>query len=171
MSLTDWVSWDRHLIDILFDKPPLNLREELKVIPLTKNYGTVGTAFDYAIRLQIACINADLVGDFPLVAEHGVRGNRKRKEFIANFHQKRTNFINNKLALHDLLPDCLILAKMEAVFRSGRDFPDSDIFSVNEADMLEVKTLSSEEAVEYGLVHAIKTELMPKGVQVTFIGQ
>lgn len=39
-----------------------------------------------------------------------------------------------------------------------------------ETDMLEVKTLSSTEAVEYGLVHAIKTELMPEGADVTFIG-
>ena len=39
-----------------------------------------------------------------------------------------------------------------------------------EADMLEVKTLTSEEAIEYGLVHKIKTELMPKGVQVALIG-
>ena len=49
--------------------------------------------------------------------------------------------------------------------RCGRKIEDV------EADMLEVKTLSSEEAVEYGLVHAIKAELIPKGIQVTFIGQ
>jgi len=39
-----------------------------------------------------------------------------------------------------------------------------------EADMLQVKTLNSMEAVDYGLVHSIKTELIPKGVHVTFIG-
>ena len=38
-----------------------------------------------------------------------------------------------------------------------------------ETDMLDVKTLSSEEAVKYGLVHNIKTELIPKGVPVTLI--
>lgn len=38
-----------------------------------------------------------------------------------------------------------------------------------ETDMLQVKTLTSEEAVEYGLVHNIKTELAPKGVQITLI--
>ena len=38
-----------------------------------------------------------------------------------------------------------------------------------EADMLEVRTLNSAEAVEYGLVHGIKTELMPKGADVTLI--
>lgn len=39
-----------------------------------------------------------------------------------------------------------------------------------EKDMLNVRTLTSQEAVEYGLVHDIKTELLPKGVQVTLIG-
>ena len=48
--------------------------------------------------------------------------------------------------------------------RCGRNVADV------EADMLEVKTLTATEAVEYGLVHSIKTELIPKGVQVTFIG-
>jgi len=38
-----------------------------------------------------------------------------------------------------------------------------------ESDMLEVKTLSSTQAADYGLVHGIKTELVPKGADVTLI--
>lgn len=141
MSLIDWVRWDRNLIDALFDKPAFNIKGELKAEPLTKNYSTVGTAFDYAFRLKVAHSNAKLVSDFPLVAEHGIRGNRKRKEFINNFRLKRIDLIKGQLTIYDLLPDCVILAKMEAVYRSGRDFPNSDIFHVDEADVQDLGNL------------------------------
>ena len=142
MSLTGWVRWDSELIDVLFDKPAFNIKGELKAEPVTKNYTTVGAAFNYAIMLQVARINVSLVSNFPLVAEHGIKGNRKRKEFISNFKEKRSSFFGGQLTLFDLLPDCIILAKMEAVSRRGRDFPNSEVFSVNEADTVDLERLT-----------------------------
>ena len=118
MSLTDWVRWGSNLIDVLFDKPAFNIKSDLKAEPLTKNYGTVGTAFDYALRLQVASLNTHLVSSFPLVAEHGIKGNRKRKEFISSFENKRNSYLCGQLTINELLPDCVILAKIEAVYRS-----------------------------------------------------
>lgn len=154
MSLTDWVRWDSNLIDDLFDKPAFNIKGELKAEPLTKNYSTVRTAFDYAMRLRVADLNADLVSDFPLVAELGIKGNRRRREFINNFQQKRTSFLSGQLTIHDLLSDCIILAKIEAVFRSGRNFPNSDIFYVEEADVQDLHNLI--ELVDHNLFRAKK---------------
>ena len=141
MSLTDWVKGETKLVDALFDKPAFNIKGGLKAEPLTKNYPTVGTAFDYALRLQVASLNANLVSSFPLVAQKGVGGNRKRREFINNFEEKRKNYLSGQLAIHDLLQDCVILAKMDNVFRSGKDYPNSDIFSVDEADIEDLQRL------------------------------
>jgi hypothetical protein len=141
MSLTHWVEWDRELIDALFDKPALNVKGELKVEPLTKNYGTVGSAFDYALRLYVARLNANIVKDFPLVAEYGIKGNKKRKAFIEEFLKKTAAFLNGQLTLGDLLPDCIILAKIEAIYRSGQDIPNSEIFSINELDVTDIEKM------------------------------
>lgn len=141
MSLTDWVKGETKLIDVLFDKPAFNIKGDLKAEPMTKNYPTVGTAFDYALRLQVASLNASLVSSFPLVAEQGIRSNRKRKEFINEFKEKSRGYLNGQLKIGDLLRDCVILAKMDNVFRSGRDYPNSDIFSVDEADIEDLQRL------------------------------
>ena len=39
-----------------------------------------------------------------------------------------------------------------------------------EKDMFEVRTLDSTQAKEYGLIHAVKMELFPKGAEVILIG-
>ena len=141
MSLTDWVSFDSSLFDLLFDKPPFNLRGELKAAPLTNHYRTVGTAFDYAMRLLVSRINYAFVNDFPIVAEHGIKGNKIRQKFIADFDENRKAFLNGELPLFDLLPDCVVLAKLEAVFRSSRDFPNSEIFYVDDDDVRDLNNL------------------------------
>jgi len=143
MSLTVWVDGEKKLIDALFDKPAFNIKGDLKAEPLTKNYGTVGTAFDYALRLQVASLNANLVSSFPLVAEQGIRSNRKRKEFTNEFKEKRRGYLSGQLKIGDLLRDCVILAKMDNVVRSGKDYPNSDIFSVDEADIEDLQRLTN----------------------------
>lgn len=144
MSLTDWVNWDKDLFNLFGDKPKLNVTGELKAPPLTKNYSTVGTALDYALRLRVLQLNPELVSawvDFPLTAEYGIKGNKKRHEFIFGFRQKLTRLSTNPDDVMELLPDCVILAKLESVYRSGMDFPNSDIFSVDSNDVVDLTTL------------------------------
>jgi hypothetical protein len=161
MSLTNWVEWDRELIDKLFNKPVFNSAEDhshiLKAEPLTKNYGTIGTAFDYAMRLMLAKINQGKIfhyitrmvknpiifsddDDFPITADYGAKA-KKRKDFIKDFLNKKNEYIENRTSLNDLLSDCIILAKMETIYRSGKDFPDSDIFSINNDDITDLQNL------------------------------
>jgi hypothetical protein len=139
MSLTHWVEWDRELFNKLFDKPKDKLVGELKAPPLTKNYSTVGTAFDYAIRFYLSCINHKS-NYFSLVAEFGVRDDKKRKRFIDDFERKRVG-ISNKQDVYKLLPDCIILAHLDSVYRNGRDFPNSDIFRIDDADVQDLRKL------------------------------
>lgn len=142
MSLTDWTNYSRDLIDALYDKPDFNIRGELKAQPLTGSYTIVETAFDYAIRLQVARFNANLFSDFPLAAQLGIRGDKKRKGFIDDFEGKSREYLRDRLTLSELLPDCIILAKMEAVSRSGKDIPNADIFSVDEPDIVDLQILT-----------------------------
>ncbi len=140
MSLTDFTNYARVIFDAICDKPRLSLKGELLAPPLTQNYGTVGTAFDYAMRLMLSDINKTPVSEFPLVAELAAK-RKKRKQFIASFHDRRLAFRRHQLAIDELIPDCITLAKLESVFRSKQDFPDSLIFTVDEHDVADLKSL------------------------------
>lgn len=143
MSLTDWVEWDKGLFDI-FTKPDLDVKGELKAPAVTQNYGTVGAAFDYALRLLVNKENANLVTEFPLVARHGIKGDRRRREFIEQFEIKRLQYIEGgNMDMRDLLPDCVVLAKLESTFRSRRNFPNSDIFQIDSGDIDDLMHLLS----------------------------
>jgi len=113
MSLTNFTIYARELFDATFDKPQFGIKCGLKVIPLTKNYPTVGSAFDYAMRLIINKHNITLTNAFPLVAERGVKGDKKRKQFIEDFNEKRKLYLNDEIPIKDLLQDCIVLAKIE----------------------------------------------------------
>ncbi len=143
MSLIDFVAFASDLIDEAFDKPNFPFRSKASPIapPITKNYGTVGTAFDYAMRLQLLSLNSDLIRDFPLVAAKGCMDDAKRERFLAKFERRKGSFLKGELQVVALIPDCIVLAKMESVFRSGRDFSNSDIFHVDDGDVHDLEHL------------------------------
>ena len=149
MSLTGWVEWDRDLIDLLFDKPPFSGKGflDIKASPLTANYGTVGTAFNYALTFEVARYNIDKIGEqrnnFPITARLGIKLNKRRTDFFCTFDKKLTKFFNGSIHITDLLPNCVTLAKMETVYRCGRDFPDSDIFYTSDLDLQDLRQLMS----------------------------
>jgi len=141
MSLLDFARFAGSLIDAMFDKPPFTLQGRLLAPPLTRNYSTVGTAFGYAMGLQLRNFNRDLVREFPLVAEGGAKGDRKRKQFLKDFNQRKEAFLKGQLEIAELMPDCMVLAKLENVARSGRDFPNSQIFDTAEEDIKDLQCL------------------------------
>ena len=147
MSLTHWVEWDRELINSLYTRPQFDCNGVLKAEPLTKNYGTIGTAFDYAVRLRLYQLNnkvikADYLGDaFPLVARNGINGDKKRREYIEKFDRKVLELSGDPSDVVRLLPSCIVLAKIEAVFRSGQEFPNSDIFRIDKLDVQDLANL------------------------------
>ncbi len=149
MSLTDWVNWDKGLIDSYFEKPELTVSGELKAPPTTKNYAIVGTAFDYAMRLKLFVFNQKLINydanQFKMVADNGVAlfPNKKRKLFLQDFRMKLSSVLCGKLAYSTLLPDCIILAKLDSLYRSGQNFPDTTNFSTNESDINDLQKLIS----------------------------
>lgn len=149
MSLTDWVRWDSELLDTLYEKPTLDIEGELKATPLTKNYATVGTAFDYAMRIKLLMFNRGLLSSnsqgFKMVAETGVAlfPNKRRKLFIQDFKERLSSMLRNGLEYNTLLPDCIILAKLDSLYRTGKNFPDSINFEVNKDDIEDLINLTS----------------------------
>lgn len=157
MSLTDWVNWDRELIDALFDKPRFVFPDvELEASPLTKNYATVGTAFDYLFRAIIAKANGVKVNDctFPMVAGHGamVGGDNwesmiGRSDFVDKFRAKLSRLMGEEYTKEDIVAqcasDCITLAKLESIYRSGQDFPDDVIFTIDTDDVQDLTNLAT----------------------------
>lgn len=142
MSLTDWVDWDKELFKTWIpDKPKLDIKCELKAPPITKNYGTVGTAFDYVLRLLVSKENSELISDFHIVAEH-CASNRRRRKYINEFREKQQEFASNcKLKFENFLPFCIVLAKMDSEFRCGIKIPDDELFTFDTKDIKDLKHL------------------------------
>ena len=158
MSLTDWVQWDKELIDALFDKPAFkHAQYQLTCLPLSTNYGTVGAAFDYLMRIKLYLHNYKFVplqydnwgmtftsngqiNAFPLTARHGAK-TIKGKQFIHDFIDKLFDCVDNKYDIHSFATDCIILAKLESIYRSGKIYPDSIIFNINDNDVKDLDNL------------------------------
>ena len=141
MSLSDFSHFARSILDELFLKPEFTLKEPIKAVPLTRNYQTLGTAFDYALRILVSKLNPSLVNDFPLTAKSGIRGDKRRRQFIEDFEEKRKQFARGDISFSCLLADCIILAKLESVARTGNNFPNSQIFEVDERDVEDIRNL------------------------------
>jgi len=141
MSLSDFSHFARSILDELFLKPEFKLKEPIKAVPLTRNYQTLGTAFDYALRILVSKLNPSLVNDFPLTAKSGIKGDKRRRQFIEDFEEKRKQFARGDISFSCLLADCIILAKLESVARTGNNFPNSQIFEVDERDVEDIQNL------------------------------
>jgi hypothetical protein len=141
MSLSDFSHFARSILDELFQKPEFTLKESIKAAPLTRNYQTLGTAFDYALRILVSKLNPSLVNDFPLTAKSGIKGDKRRRQFIEDFEEKRKQFARGDISFSCLLADCIILAKLESVARTGNNFPNSQIFEVDERDVEDIQNL------------------------------
>lgn len=145
--------YDKHLVNTVIDITWIDerfrsavigaecLEGEIKAEPLTKNYSTIGTAFDYALRLCLVRLNhmssTEFCREGEMTAEYGVRKNKRRKVFVERFWDKWLA----GATVEDVLPDCITLAKLESVYRSGRDSSNDDIFYVDSDDVEDLRNL------------------------------
>ncbi len=98
-----------------FPKPPFHYNDVLGATPLTKNYGLVGTAFDYLLRFYLEFINKDRV----IRREHWVADSAYQLLKVhLNNHTDNTieigfnkNIPQNVLELSYYIEDQYILAK------------------------------------------------------------
>ncbi|HEV7643363.1 MAG TPA: hypothetical protein VGO50_05405 [Pyrinomonadaceae bacterium] len=187
MSLTGYITGRDHQevrtrFKIDFTKPTFpRPHPELKAPPLTKNYGLIGTAFDYLFRFHLEYHNkSTIVCREEWIADHafegfafrlGVRLQHRHKREIPNkivredlekFRLVRNQFIRAKLNYRrfieygvltdELVADCLFLAKLDIVMRAGLV---AQLFEAHEAkDLVDLKRLIS--IVDFSNFVAIK---------------
>ncbi len=148
MSLTSWTKWDSGVLDNIIavtgcvvDKwlPDVPV-SPIKAYPRTNRYAMVGTAFDYAMRLRLMQINR--IPSTAFTAAYAVGRDSKRRKFMHDFWLRWGTVVTSS-SIDSLLSDCIILAGLEAVYRSGRDFGNDAIFSVDPADVDDLRSLVS----------------------------
>jgi len=154
MSLTYYLTSPDHLDLRLhlrneFQRPRFDHKLEIKALPQTKNYGIVGTAFDYIVRFTIQhhhknkCVAKDeWVADIAfrelqkILSPMEVMLLKKRYERSKETYQK---FLKSGKPTDALYVDAIFLAKLDLYVRSRYVAPD---FSTdNRSDIKDLKKL------------------------------
>ena len=132
-----------------FPRPQFDHKLEIKALPQTKNYGVIGTAFDYIVRFTIQHHHKDkCVAKDEWVADIAFRELRmilspmemmllkKRYERSKKTYQ---NFLRSGKTTDAFYADALFLAKLDLYIRSRYVAPD---FSIdNKSDIKDLKKL------------------------------
>ena len=156
MSLTSYLTDPNHpklkiKFKTEFPFPGLNNKDKLIAPPLTKNYGIIGTAFDYLFRFYLQYHNKDkcIVND-KWVAYGGYEGIKnvwkKNKSETLKLSNRFTEakkrhelFIKKGELTDELISDTLFLAKLDLYVRSKLIAPD--IFVESKLDIEDLKNL------------------------------
>jgi hypothetical protein len=151
MSLTSFVNQRdvREKLKQEFPKPKFTSKQELLAPPLTKNYGLVGTAFDYLLRFYVKQINPEAI-ERHWIAESSINllkrpGFKRLYEqgylIVTQAREEYTKFLETKQLTNELIRDSLLLAKLDAFFRVGKI--DENLQPLNEKDVDDLKILMS----------------------------
>lgn len=161
MSLTSFIKIPE--VKAVFKKEfPLSrtsLQGEVKAAPVTKNYPLVGTAFDYLLRFYLEQENLNCVTK-PWVAEHSVvllkqmidEYEKKATNEMTDAYDKMTEYLQDAKDNHreylksgnlgdELVKSSVILAQMDAFYRSGRISPT--LGKVESGDIQDLRNLIS----------------------------
>ena len=151
MNLTSFVEQSdvRENFKKEFKKPTIPRRKDPVVMPQTKNFGIVGTAFDYLLRFYVKSLNPQAVEPY-WIAENCLRPLKqtglsqlyKRGYLIVT--QARENyvdFLQSQQISDDLLRSTLLLAKLDSFYRAGKI--DENLEQVDERDIEDLRKLLS----------------------------
>jgi hypothetical protein len=153
MSLTSYLTDPEHSqlrekFRTYFQRPPFALKDEIKAAPLTKNYGIVGTAFDYLLRFKIERHNKNKCFASHWVADHAFQeledrfeGDEK-KEFQNRYYKAKeahTEYLLSGRLTDELIAYTLFLAKLDLYIRSG--LIASDLFYETDLDVMDLRNL------------------------------
>ncbi|HRO46959.1 hypothetical protein [Agriterribacter sp.] len=158
MSLTSYLNSPKHQelrnqFKSYFPRPAFHYEMPLLVPPLTKNYGVIGTAYDYLFRFTIEHHNkrekietAKWIADIAFRGIAGVYCENAEKRKILNdrFQSVKINYgayIKNGRLNKQILSDLLFLAKLDLFFRIGYVAPD--LLQEDEQDIKDLKALYS----------------------------
>ncbi len=159
---------DRFKTDFL--RPDFSLQGELKAPPLTNNYGTVGTAFDYLMRFYLQYHNKDTfiqrdrwVADSSYKMLNNMLSRNPNKEIRTGFHRDKvfktstllkiisdqyeqtksnyTKFVSTGQLTDELVSNTIFLAKLDAFARAL--IIDQNFDNHNPDDIKDIKSIIS----------------------------
>lgn len=112
-----------------FPKPRFSTKQEIKAEPQTRNYGMVGTAFDYLLRFYIEAHNRESnIISRPWVAEHSIpmlkRSNSEDllpqiQQILTNTKSLVVDYLDSNMMTDDLIIASIKLAKLDLIYRIG----------------------------------------------------
>ena len=133
----------------LFNKPRFNYSKEVKLVPLTTQYGLIGTAFDYLARFYIEKVNKGKVAvkDKKWVAEVYIDKSillppieRKLRNIVKEAKKKKSKYLKSGEMTDKLIESSILLAKIDIIHRSG--YPMEDNFDeIDSKDVTDLKNL------------------------------
>ena len=156
MSLTSYLTDPNHQalktkFKTEFPFPGFSIKKDLVAVPLTKNYGIVGTAFDYLLRfyLQYQHQNKCIIND-EWVARYGFEGIKnvwkgkktelsKLSKRFSEVKRRHKLFLQNGKLSNELIAGTLFLAKLDLYVRSRLIAPD--IFIESDLDIQDLRNL------------------------------
>jgi hypothetical protein len=160
----------REKLKSLFPKPPFHFKDDIGATPLTKNYGLVGTAFDYILRFYMEFVNKDRIiirdqwvaeSAYLILKNHlnkhtdptieiGYQKNIPQNVielscYIENQYNlaklNYDNFIINGIITDELIQSSVFLAKLDIYFRSK--IIDQYFTTVDILDVQDIKSIFS----------------------------
>lgn len=130
-----------------FPKPKFANNQPLLAPPRTKNYGLIGTAFDYLLRFQIKAINPHAI-ERGWVAQNTLRffknqGMTRLYEqaylFITEAKEHYADFLKTQQMTDKLIVSALRLAKLDAIYRTKKIDPNFE--QIDDEDIADLKAL------------------------------
>jgi hypothetical protein len=131
-----------------FATPAFNKGLEILAPPLTANYSTVGTAFDYLLRFYLQQLNpkaktSEWVAENPVLGDEIQIGrkNFSLEKFIAKAKKHHAEFLETGKITEELIESVLSLAQIEGLYRSGRYEDEMLLNKLGVIDPQDVKDL------------------------------
>jgi len=128
MSLTSFLAKNadvRQRFQQEFQKPKFSIKRDIVAAPLSKRYGTVGTAFDYLLRFYIQHINPNTIDKGPWIAEAALKKIEDRPDILAKgenivfqARKRLREYLKTGKLSDDLLESALLLATLDPLFRA-----------------------------------------------------
>jgi len=144
MSLTSFLKNDdvkkRFLQE--FPSSSFHLKKEIVAPPLTKNYGLVGTAFDYLLRTYVERLDPKAIrGEW--VAEQATKlvPSRKVKKMVSQAKRIHAEYIKSGEMSDELIKSSIVLAQADVIYRAG--ILIEDFGKIDEGDIADLKNLIS----------------------------
>jgi hypothetical protein len=137
-----------------FLKPKINCKRELLAPALTQSWSITGHAFDYLLRFHLKYKYPEQVIDRDeWVAKQGLEYIKKRKgsprlfraasKIYTKAQDQCHHFLNTGILEDDLIQSCIMLAKMDSIFRTGDEYYPETVEEFLEIDKKIVQDLKN----------------------------